>query len=189
MATAIPTLPNSSGRALVLGSIGLSCCLSLGAQRHIARNHQQTAFRHDGLGVVVLLKPPPETGMMQLFIGQIDLIGWQRPFHRRLMRLAAGLLAGGLGLRRARRLASWRWRPAVRPITGRARLQSLATMRGWFRQPYVKRGNTDRIDAEAICEAERRPAMRFVPVKTIEQRSLATLHRSRKLWSRPGPVW
>ena len=56
MATAIPTLPNSSGRALVLGSIGLSCCLSLGAQRHIARNHQQTAFRHDGLGVVVLLE-------------------------------------------------------------------------------------------------------------------------------------
>ena len=54
-------------------------------------------------------------------------------------------------------------------------------MRGWFRQPYVKRGNTDRIDAEAICEAASRPAMRFVPVKTIEQQSLATLHRSREL--------
>jgi hypothetical protein len=29
------------------------------------------------------LKPPPETGMMRerLFIGQIDLIGWQRPFR------------------------------------------------------------------------------------------------------------
>ena len=42
---------------------------------------------------------------------------------------------------------------------------------------YVKRGKSDRIDAEAICEA----AMRFVPVKTIEQQSLTTLHRSREL--------
>ncbi len=48
-------------------------------------------------------------------------------------------------------------------------------------KPYVKRGKSDRIDAEAICEAASRPAMRFVPVKTIEQQSLATLHRSREL--------
>jgi transposase len=46
---------------------------------------------------------------------------------------------------------------------------------------YVKRGKSDRIDAEAICEAASRPAMRFVPVKTIEQQSLTTLHRSREL--------
>ena len=45
----------------------------------------------------------------------------------------------------------------------------------------VKRGKTDRIDAEAICEAASRPTMRFVPVKTIEQQSLATLHRCRDL--------
>ena len=48
-------------------------------------------------------------------------------------------------------------------------------------KPYVKRGKTDRIDAEAICEAVSRPAMRFVPVKTIEQQSLAALHRCRDL--------
>jgi transposase len=29
-------------------------------------------------------------------------------------------------------------------------------------KPYVKRGKTDRADAEAICEAVRRPTMRFV---------------------------
>lgn len=46
---------------------------------------------------------------------------------------------------------------------------------------YVKRGKSDRIDAEAICEAASRPTMRFVPVKTIEQQSLTTLHRSREL--------
>ncbi len=48
-------------------------------------------------------------------------------------------------------------------------------------KPYVKRGKTDSIDAEAICEAASRPTMRFVPVKTIEQQSLATLHRCRDL--------
>jgi len=48
-------------------------------------------------------------------------------------------------------------------------------------KPYVKRGKSDRIDAEAICEAASRPTMRFVPVKTVEQQSLATLHRCRDL--------
>jgi transposase len=32
--------------------------------------------------------------------------------------------------------------------------------------PYVKRNKNDAADAEAICEAVRRPAMRFVPVKS-----------------------
>jgi len=48
-------------------------------------------------------------------------------------------------------------------------------------KPYVKRGKSDAIDAEAICEAASRPTMRFVPVKTIENQALATLHRSRDL--------
>lgn len=35
--------------------------------------------------------------------------------------------------------------------------------------PYRKRGKNDGNDAEAICEAVSRPAMRFVPVKSVEQ--------------------
>ena len=35
-------------------------------------------------------------------------------------------------------------------------------------KPYVKRGKTDAIDAEAICEAVSRPTMRFVPIKSVE---------------------
>ena len=31
-------------------------------------------------------------------------------------------------------------------------------------KPYVKRGKTDAVDAEAICEAVTRPKMRFVPI-------------------------
>jgi transposase len=45
---------------------------------------------------------------------------------------------------------------------------------------YVKRGKSDAADAEAICEAVRRPNMRFVPVKS-EQQGVLVLHRSREL--------
>ncbi|GLT12657.1 IS110 family transposase [Sulfitobacter porphyrae] len=45
-------------------------------------------------------------------------------------------------------------------------------------KPYVKRGKSDAIDAEAICEAVTRPTMRFVAVKTVEQQSLLSLHRA-----------
>ena len=40
-------------------------------------------------------------------------------------------------------------------------------------KPYVKRGKTDRADAEAICEAAGRPGMRFVPVKSAERQAAA----------------
>lgn len=46
---------------------------------------------------------------------------------------------------------------------------------------YVKRGKSDALDAEAICEAVQRPTMRFVPVKTIEQQSILMAHRTRSL--------
>ena len=43
-----------------------------------------------------------------------------------------------------------------------------------------KRGKNDAADAAAICEAVTRPAMRFVPVKTIDQQSELFLHRARQ---------
>ncbi len=48
-------------------------------------------------------------------------------------------------------------------------------------KPYVKRGKTDAADAEAICEAVRRPTMRFVTIKSAEQQSVVALHRTRDL--------
>ena len=48
-------------------------------------------------------------------------------------------------------------------------------------KPYVKRGKSDAIDAEAICEAVTRPTMRFVAIKTVEQQALLSLHRARSL--------
>jgi transposase len=46
---------------------------------------------------------------------------------------------------------------------------------------YVKRNKNDAADAEAICEAVRRPAMRFVPIKSAEAQSVLMLHRARHL--------
>lgn len=46
---------------------------------------------------------------------------------------------------------------------------------------YVKRGKSDALDAEAICEAVRRPTMRFVPMKTVEQQGILMAHRTRSL--------
>jgi transposase len=46
---------------------------------------------------------------------------------------------------------------------------------------YVKRGKSDALDAEAICEAVQRPTMRFVPTKTVEQQGILMAHRARSL--------
>jgi len=48
-----------------------------------------------------------------------------------------------------------------------------------FVKPYVKSNKNDKVDAEAICEAVQRPNMRFVPVKSIEQQDIQSLHRIR----------
>ncbi len=48
-------------------------------------------------------------------------------------------------------------------------------------KPYVKRGKTDRADAEAICEAAGRPSMRFVPVKSAERQGEIMVLRTREL--------
>ena len=52
-----------------------------------------------------------------------------------------------------------------------------------FVTPYRmsgKQGKNDAQDAAAICEAAARPNMRFVPVKTVEQQAILTLHRVRQ---------
>ena len=46
---------------------------------------------------------------------------------------------------------------------------------------YIKRNKNDAADAEAICEAVRRPTMRFVPVKSAEQQAQLMQHRARDL--------
>ena len=49
---------------------------------------------------------------------------------------------------------------------------------------YVQRNKNDAADAEAICEAVRRPTMRFVGVKSAEQQGRLMQHRTRDLLMR-----
>jgi len=51
-----------------------------------------------------------------------------------------------------------------------------------FVKPYVKTNKHDAADAEAICEVVRRPNMRFVPIKNLEQQAVLALHRVRQGW-------
>src|SRR5450631_966321 len=49
-----------------------------------------------------------------------------------------------------------------------------------FVKPYVKTNKNDVADAEAICEAVGRANMRFVPIKSIEQQAILSMHRVRQ---------
>src|SRR6202165_5744088 len=53
-------------------------------------------------------------------------------------------------------------------------------MASQFVKPYVKTNKNDVADAEAICEAVSRLNMRFVPIKTIEQQTILSVHRVRQ---------
>ena len=48
-----------------------------------------------------------------------------------------------------------------------------------FVKPFVRGSKNDAVDAEAIFDAASRPTMRFVPVKSIDQQDLQSLHRVR----------
>jgi error-prone DNA polymerase len=49
-------------------------------------------------------------------------------------------------------------------------------------RPFVKKGKkNDPADAAALCEAARRPDIKFVPIKTTEQQAVLSLHSARSL--------
>ena len=49
-------------------------------------------------------------------------------------------------------------------------------------RPYVRRNKTDRTDTKGMLEAYRNEEIRPVPVKTVAQQALASLHRLRSAW-------
>jgi transposase len=67
------------------------------------------------------------------------------------------------------------WARELRALGHEVRL-----MPAQYVKAYVKRNKNDAADAEAICEAVRRPTMRFVPIKTAEQQAALLVHRGRE---------
>jgi len=51
-----------------------------------------------------------------------------------------------------------------------------------YMKPYVGRSKTDRADAAALIEAARSARIREVPIKTVQQQQLQSLHRLRSQW-------
>jgi transposase len=49
-------------------------------------------------------------------------------------------------------------------------------------RPYVSRNKTDRADAKALLEAYRNQEIHRVPVKSVEQQTLTSMHRLRSHW-------
>ena len=49
-------------------------------------------------------------------------------------------------------------------------------------RPYVQRNKTDRTDAKGLLEAHRNKDIRPVPIKSVQQHTLASLHRFRSAW-------
>src|SRR5262245_32481280 len=49
-------------------------------------------------------------------------------------------------------------------------------------RPYVRRNKTDRTDAKGLLEASRNDDIRPVPVKSVSQQVLTSLHRLRSGW-------
>ena len=92
-------MPSASGRGNDLVQHRLKLLLVVGGLHHIGGHHQQAARGHHRLRVVALFETAARHRHdTRLFVGQIDLVGGQRTFHRRLRRLATGLLARRCGL-------------------------------------------------------------------------------------------
>ena len=88
-------------------------------------------------------------------------------FFGKLTRCVVGLEACG---------GSHFWAREIRALGHDVRLIPPA-----YVKPYVKRGKTDAVDAEAICEAVSRPTMRFVPIKTAECQAALMVLKTRDL--------
>ena len=124
-------------------------------------------------------------------VDKVDLRGRRWPaedVHALSLAHSSGASCGATRCRNSSpslRPASWRWRPAPRRITGRARWSGSATTIRLIPpahvQPYVRRNKNDAADAAAICEAAGRPGQRFVPVRSIENQAELMRHRAREL--------
>lgn len=105
--------------------------------------------------------------------------------------------AAGSWNRRAVNIADREFGQSQEPASRQVGMEACATAHYWAREikkhghevrlmapqyvrPYVKTNKDDTHDAEAICEAVRRPTMRFVAVKSPAQQDVQALHRVRQ---------
>src|SRR6202047_1388639 len=106
---------------------------------------------------------------------ETDGLAMRRPLRRgRVLTFFAGLPPCLVGLEAC--ATAHYWARELQALGHEVRL-----MPPQYVKAYVKRNKNDAADAEAICEAVKRPSMHFVPVKTVEQQSALLMHRARDL--------
>ena len=105
-----------------------------------------------------------------------------------------GIIASRHGLARPRLLAFFTQQAPATVV-----LEACGSARHWARlledighsvqllpakyvKPYVLRSKTDRADTSALLEAFRNKEIHPVPVKTVAQQAIASLHRLRSAW-------
>jgi transposase len=93
--------------------------------------------------------------------------------REKLMELVAALPPCLIGLEACAGAHDWARRFA-------AHGHRVGIMMARFVAAYRKNSKNDGNDAEAICEAVGRPNRRFVPVKSVEQQAILSLHRVRQ---------
>jgi transposase len=108
-------------------------------------------------------------------VDETDGLVTRRPLRRgQVLTFFAGLPPCLIGMEAC--ATAHYWARGLRALGHEVRL-----MPPQYVKDYVKRNKNDAADAEAICEAVKRPSMHFVPVKTAEQQSALLMHRGREL--------
>jgi transposase len=108
-------------------------------------------------------------------IDETDGLVMRRPLRRgQVLTFFAGLPPCLIGMEACSTVHYW-----AREL--RALGHEVRLMPPQYVKAYVKRNKNDAADAEAICEAVKRPSMHFVPVKSVEQQSALLMHRGREL--------
>jgi transposase len=108
-------------------------------------------------------------------VDETDGLVMRRPLRRgQVLAFFAGLPPCLIGMEAC--ATAHYWARELRALGHEVRL-----MPRQYVKAYVKRNKNDAADAEAICEAVKRPSMHFVPVKTVEQQSALLMHRGREL--------
>jgi transposase len=101
----------------------------------------------------------------------------QQPRHSRVLGFFKRLSPCLVGIEAC--ASSHHWSRELQALGHTVRLMPPA-----YVKPYVKRQKNEVADAEAICEAVRRPNMRFVATKAPDQQACLMLHRTRHLFIR-----
>ena len=140
------------------------------AAADLVRRNVSVIFAAEPAAVVVARNATTSIPVVGLFVRKQLRRGQMLAFFKALPPCLVGMEACA---------TSHYWARELTKLSHRVRLMPAKDVKA-----YVKRNKNDAADAQAICEAVRRPTMRFVQIKSVEQQGQLMLHRARDLLMR-----